>query len=143
MHRPASTELLAWALVGAAVGLTLGFVAGEFLGPTARQRAQRLVTPGTRPKGDDAPPLRPRELVRVVRTALARDPELKALDIEPLPVGPGVVELHGWVPSRALRARAVRLVREVPGLDTLVNRLLVEGEDDPLASAGDLADQSA
>ena len=143
MRRPASSELFAWALVGAAVGAAAGFVVGEFFGPMARQHVRRLGTPLPPRAGGAEAPLKPRELVRVVRAALDADPELKALELEPLPVGRGIIELHGWVPSRALRTRAVRLARAVPGLDTLVNCLLVEGEDDPLAPAGDLADQTA
>ena len=143
MRRPATSELLAWALVGAAVGAAAGLVVGEFFGPMARQHVRRLGTPLPAGRNGDGPPLKPRELVRVVRAALDADPELKALELEPVPAGRGAIELHGWVPSRALRTRAVRLVRAVPGLDTLVNCLLVEGEDDPLAPAGDLADQPA
>ena len=143
MRRPASSELLAWALVGATVGAAAGFVAGEFFGPMARQHVRRMGTPVPPRAGGDGAPLKPRELVRRVRAALDADPDLKALELELLPAGRGAIELHGWVPSRALRTRAVRLVRAVPGLDSLVNCLLVDGEDDPLAPASDLADQTA
>ncbi|HJS46957.1 MAG TPA: BON domain-containing protein, partial [Gemmatimonadales bacterium] len=55
----------------------------------------------------------------------------------------GVVELRGWVASRAARARAARLVADLPGVDAVVNHLLVRGEDDLPAPDLRLADQSA
>ena len=54
-----------------------------------------------------------------------------------------MVELHGWVPSRGLRARAARAVAAAPGIDTLVNCLLVHGEDDTLLDTPDVADLPA
>jgi len=45
-------------------------------------------------------------------------------------VARGVVELRGWVPSRTLRALAGRTGRGVPGVQTLINNILVRGEDD-------------
>ena len=57
---------------------------------------------------------------------------------------PGVVELHGWVPSRAIRARAARVAAQVPGIERVVNCILVRGEDDKNAKISrPIADQSA
>lgn len=125
MRRPPASELLAWTLVGAAIGVVAGFALGEVLGPSGRRGARDLFR-GTSPK----PGPRSAELVRAVRAALLLDPQLRELELEPLPAGPGVVELHGWVPNRATRARAVRAVSGVTGVDRLVNCLLVRGEDD-------------
>jgi osmotically-inducible protein OsmY len=47
-----------------------------------------------------------------------------------LPVSARTVELHGWVASRAERTLAARVARGVPGLDTIINCILVHGEDD-------------
>ena len=52
------------------------------------------------------------------------------LDFEVVPVRIGLVELHGWVPTRTASARAMRLARaSAPGTD-VTNRLQVRGEDD-------------
>jgi len=126
MRRPPASELLAWTLVGTALGVVAGFALGEFLGPVDRRRVRDLLRPGPRP----GPALRPSELVRVVLAALERDATLRTLDLRPIAAGPGVVELHGWVPSRTVRTRAVRAVGAVAGVDRLVNCLLVRGEDD-------------
>jgi hypothetical protein len=137
-RRPAASEVLAWSLVGAAVGVAAGFVLGEWLGPVSRERATQAFRRATTP---DAIPLTPAEAARAVRLTVERDTLLKGLDLVPIGVGRGVVELHGWVPTRALRARAARLAGSTPGIDSLVNCLLVHGEDDaaePALDANDL-----
>ncbi len=126
MRRPPASEILAWTLVGTALGVAAGFVLGEFLGPVDRRRVSNLFQPAQRP----TPPLRPAELVRAVQAVLRQDTTLRDLDLRPLPAGPGILELHGWVPSRAARARAARSVGAIAGLERLVNCLLVRGEDD-------------
>ncbi len=126
MRRPPASEILAWTLVGTALGVAAGFVLGEILGPVDRRRVSSLLQGARRP----AHRLRPSELVRAVQALLRQDTTLRDLDLRPLPAGPGVLELHGWVPTRALRAQAARTVGAVPGVERLVNCLLVRGEDD-------------
>jgi hypothetical protein len=121
------SELLAWLLVGAAAGLVAGFALGEWLGPLDATRVRRALSPVGAGAG---PRLRTAETARAARLALERDPDLQDLGLEPIAVGPGVVELHGWVSSRALRARAARVAAAADGIDTLINCLLVRGEDD-------------
>jgi hypothetical protein len=59
-------------------------------------------------------------------------------------VSRGIVELHGWVRSRAERAQAARVACDVPGVDTVINSILVRGEDDRTHTPDYLAtDQSA
>ena len=129
-RRFSNSELLAWTLVGAAVGLAAGFAASEWLGPMDRTRTGgtlRSLAGGPA----DAPPVRSGSLaLRAVRVALSQDPELAALELAVVAAGHGAVELHGWVPSRRLRARAARLAAAAPGIDSLLNCLLVRGEDD-------------
>jgi len=139
MRRSPASELLAWTLLGAAIGVAAGFVLGEVLGPVDRNQVKDLLTGGARP----GPRLRPAELVRAVRTELRLDSALHPLNLEPLAAGPGIVELHGWVPSRALRTRAVRVASAAPGLDRLINRLLVRGEDDTHSAPGAVTGQPA
>ena len=40
------------------------------------------------------------------------------------------VELRGWVPTRAARALAARVACAVPGIERVINSILVRGEDD-------------
>jgi osmotically-inducible protein OsmY len=56
-----------------------------------------------------------------------------------LPVSAATVELHGWVETRAQRAAAERAVRRVAGLETVINAVLVHGEDDTSAKVTDIA----
>ena len=142
-RRFSNSELLAWTLVGAAVGLAAGFAASQWLGPMDRKRARerlwslaggaRAVKRGV--SGSTA--------LRAVRVVLAQDPELADLELDVVVAGRGMVELHGWVPSRRLRARAARLAASAPGIDSLLNCLLVRGEDDADAPALDTNDQPA
>jgi len=69
-------------------------------------------------------------LVRGVERRLAADAELGPLGLEAVAVSQRRIELHGWVPSRELRARAWRTARQAPGIETLINCILVHGEDD-------------
>jgi hypothetical protein len=46
------------------------------------------------------------------------------------------VELRGWVPSRPVRAAAARIAGTVPGVDRVINSILVRGEDDRPAHEG-------
>lgn len=139
-RRPSTSELLAWALVGTALGAIAGFALGEWLGPLDRGRVKRAFARS--PMGGDGRPLKAAETARVARLALERDPELHDLGLEPIAAGAGVVELHGWVGSRTLRARAARLVAATEGIDSLINCILVRGEDDA-GEIREVADQTA
>ncbi len=139
-RRPSLSELLAWTLVGAVVGVAAGFAAAEWLGPAAKRRARAA---GGEDGDDGLPALRPGEATRAARLTLGADPDLAPLDLEVLAAGPGIVELHGWVPERRLRARAVRLLAGTPGIHTVINCLLVHGEDDAELSLSDATDLPA
>lgn len=113
-------------------GLALGFAAGLLLrgvvGGIDRGRLRTLHQEimGEFPTGRRAT----REAVAAVTGALARDAVLAGIPFEVVPVRAGHVELHGWVPTRAARARAIRIaVTAAPGID-VTNRLSVRGEDD-------------
>jgi osmotically-inducible protein OsmY len=69
-------------------------------------------------------------LAESVRLALAADPALAPFELDALAVSRGTVELTGWVPDRPARARAFRVANQIPGLDGLINSILVHGEDD-------------
>ncbi len=129
-----------WALAGFVLGATAGWILGELTGSLTRERAARLV-PGRRsPSPDPDAPGSPRERVAA---AIQADPELRTFDLRVVPAGRTAVELHGWVPSRMLRARATRLAATAAGATRLVDALLVRGEDDrPAADPGSPADTS-
>jgi len=118
-------------------GLTLGFLAGFLLrgavGGVDRRRLQALreeLTGGYAV----ARPLA-RAAVTAVRNALEREPALAGIHFEVVAVGRGHVEVHGWVPSRSARARAIRVaMAAAPDID-VTNRLSVRGEDDLVSAA--------
>jgi hypothetical protein len=89
-------------------------------------------------------PLRASAAGRAAGVALEADSALGECRIRVVGASAGAVELHGWVGSRRLRAKAERLVRAIPGIETVVNSLLVRGEDDsaPIPE-GSLGDQIA
>jgi hypothetical protein len=139
--RPSSSELLAWSLVGLGVGLVAGIGLAGWLGPNR----PREDAPNLDPERALRPPkpLKAAAAERAVQRALASDPDFKHLELKALSVGPGVVELHGWVSTRALRTRAMRRAAEVEGIESLINCLLVHGEDDPAEPHLDATDQTA
>lgn len=126
---PRNRSLAGPALLGLAIGALAGFVLGELWGPAA----ERAIG-GRRPRR--GPTMA--ELVHDAQAALAADATLAGLDLEILPVSRQTVELHGWVPSRAVRTRAHRVVREAIGADAVINCLLVRGEDDTAPPALDV-----
>jgi hypothetical protein len=142
-RRCSNSELLAWTLVGAAVGIAAGFAASEWLGPMDRKRAGETLRSLAGGATDERLRASGSTALRSVRVALAQDPELAELELAVVAAGRGMVELHGWVPSRRLRARAARLAAAAPGIDSLLNCLLVRGEDDADAPALDTNDQPA
>jgi len=121
-------EIIGWTALGALTGLVAGFGLSELVGGVNRRRLSSLVT--SRPPRLAPPPLTAAATARAACAALDADPVLAELALEATPVAIGVVELHGWVPSRAIRAYAGRVARAVPGIERVVNRLLVDGEDD-------------
>lgn len=142
-RRFSNSELLAWTLVGAAVGLAAGFATSEWLGPMDRKRARAAFRSLATGAFDEVPPPSGSTALRAVAVALAQDPELAELELGVVTAGHGAVELHGWVSSRRLRARAARLAAAAPGIDSLLNCLLVRGEDDAGMPALDTNDQPA
>jgi hypothetical protein len=117
--------LLGWSIGAAALGLAAGLIVNETLGEVGPARIKGLVRKRRHPA-----PARTGQLARLVRQALRADPALAHLTLDALPVSAGIVELHGWVSTRAERTRAARLARVVPGLESLINCILVHGEDD-------------
>jgi len=83
------------------------------------------------PLSDDGTPL----IEERVLEAFKNDPILaeRAVDIGAL--ADGTIELAGWVESDKEAEHAVTLARGVPGVETVVNRLMVDDEEEELADA--------
>ncbi|HEY8176737.1 MAG TPA: BON domain-containing protein [Gemmatimonadaceae bacterium] len=66
-----------------------------------------------------------------VLEAFNNDPILaeRAIDIGAMGTGSGVIELAGWVDSDDEAEHAMTIARGVPGVETVVNRLLVDDEE--------------
>lgn len=67
-----------------------------------------------------------------VLEAFNNDPILAERAIDIGAVGPNVIELAGWVDSDDEAEHAMTLARGVPGVETVVNRLLVDDEEQQL-----------
>ncbi|MGH7678733.1 MAG: BON domain-containing protein, partial [Gemmatimonadaceae bacterium] len=74
---------------------------------------------------DDSVPL----LEERVLEAFNNDPILAERAIDIGSIGRGVVELAGWVDSDSEAEHAMTVARGIPGVETVVNRLLVDDEE--------------
>jgi osmotically-inducible protein OsmY len=74
---------------------------------------------------DDGVPL----LEERVLEAFNNDPVLAERAIDIGSVGTGIIELAGWVDSDDEAEKAMTLARGVPGVQTVVNRLMVDDEE--------------
>ena len=79
--------------------------------------------------GDDGTPL----IEERVLEAFNNDPILAERAIDIGAMGSGVIELAGWVDNDDEAEHAMTLARGVPGVDTVVNRLLVDEEEQQVA----------
>ncbi|HEU4800254.1 MAG TPA: hypothetical protein VFS94_06440 [Gemmatimonadales bacterium] len=137
-HRISGTEMVALGLGGFLAGALAGIALSAWTGGINRERisraARRVRTPAlpTPPAGSDA--------VRAAQDALLGDPVLATLGLRVAAQSGSGVELRGWVASRALRARAARVL-VAAGIGPVSNGLLVRGEDDrdviPMMPRGD------
>jgi hypothetical protein len=60
-----------------------------------------------------------------VLEAFTNDPILAERAVDIGAIGEGIIELAGWVNTESEAAHAVTLARGVPGVDTVVNRLMI------------------
>jgi BON domain len=120
-------QIVLWSSLGVGAGLLAGTALSEWLGDVNRQRlrraASRLQTPPARQLSAAAG-------ARAAGAALEANPMLRDVGLEARAVAKGVVELRGWVANRPARALAARVVQALPGLDHVINNILVRGEDD-------------
>jgi osmotically-inducible protein OsmY len=134
-------EVVLWAALGAGAGLVAAIALSEWVGEVNSSRVRRIAD---RLREQEPTRLTAAASARAVQVALNADPRLAALPIEARAVSRGAVELRGWVPSRSVRTAAGRTALAVPGIESVINSLLVRGEDDrPSPDQPRAADQSA
>ena len=134
-------EVVLWTALGAGAGLLAAMVLSEWVGDVNRGRMRRIAE---RLREQEPTRLTAAASARAVQVALNADPRLAGLPIEARVVSRGAVELRGWVPSRSIRTAAGRAALAVPGIESVINSLLVRGEDDrPSPEQPRAADQSA
>jgi hypothetical protein len=160
-EEPSTGSTVATVLLGAAAGFAVGmFVAqrvGGFRGlasrlrgvvPEESERQFGIATAHTESEDDeihahaddadrydeieevdaDAPLLEERVL-----EAFNNDPILAERAVDIGAMGTGIIELAGWVESDEEAEHAMTLARGVPGVTTVVNRLMVDDEEQLLA----------
>jgi BON domain-containing protein len=120
-------QVILWTGLGVGTGLVAGFALSEWIGGVSPGRVR-----GVARRLREAAPTRltTSASAQAVLAALQAEPRLAGIPVDALPVARGVVELRGWVPSRAARTVAGRAALAVPGIDSVINSLLVRGEDD-------------
>jgi BON domain len=134
-------EVVLWATLGAGAGLLASVALSEWIGEVNSGRVRRIAE---RFREQGPTRLTAAASARAVQVALNAEPRLAGLPIEARAVSRGAVELRGWVPSRGIRTAAGRTALAVPGIESVINSLLVRGEDDrPSPDQPRAADQSA
>jgi hypothetical protein len=71
-----------------------------------------------------------------VLEAFRNDPILSERAIDIGAMGRGIIELTGWVHADEESTHAITVTRGVPGVETVVNRLVVREEEERLGEAG-------
>lgn len=138
--RLSKTQILLWTTLGLGTGLVAGIALSEWVGgvnPARFRRAARRLGQATPAR------VTPAAAARAVDAALRAQPRLAGFAIEVMAVSRGTVELRGWVTDRGARALAARMACTVPGVDTVINSILVRGEDDSFPGGKRVTDQSA
>jgi osmotically-inducible protein OsmY len=134
-------EAVWWTALGVGSGLVAAVALSGWVGDVNRDRVRRAAG---RLRLAGPTRLTASASVRAVEVALRADPRLAGLTIEARAAGRGAVELRGWVPGRSTRTAAGRTALAVSGIESVINSILVRGEDDrPSPDQSRAADQSA
>jgi len=128
-----STLDLLLVALGAAAGVTAGYLVGGSFGRMTAHRVKRALKRRRRRRGE----IRPGDwtddnsetLEARAVDALRGNPVLARRPIRVRVLAPGLVELAGRVESSAERQRAGQLVRRLADVTELIDRLLVAGVD--------------
>src|SRR5689334_5042849 len=130
------------ALAGFAVGMLVAQKVGGFSGLTSRLR-RRAGHPGGALAGAEVADEElddyeedelesdeyDESLEERVLEAYRNDPILSERAVDIGSIGEGIIELAGWVESDSEAQHAVTIARGVPGVDTVVNRIVVGEEE--------------
>lgn len=135
------TQILLWSTFGVGTGLLAGLALGEWVGGVNQTRVRRV----TKSLGYSGGLHHTSAAsARAVETALGAEPRLANCALEVVPISRRSVELRGWVGDRAARTLAARVACAVRGVETVINSILVRGEDDRVVPGGKrVTDQSA
>jgi hypothetical protein len=134
-------QVFLWTTVGVGTGLVAGFALSEWVGGMNQTRVRRvaksLSQSSTVHQSSAAS-------ARAVEGALSGEARLAGCVLEVVPISRSSVELRGWVRDRVARTIAARVAGAVPGVETVINSILVRGEDDRIIPGGKrITDQSA
>ena len=121
-------QALGWSVIGFGAGIVAGLLTGQWVGRVTRARVGIDIL-GRDFAGDCGAS----RLVRAAAEALDADELLHAHSLKASLVSGRTVEVSGWVPNRATRTRAMRLVQALPDIESVINSILVHGEDDLVA----------
>ena len=135
------TQIFLWTTFGVGTGLVAGFALSEWVGGVSQKRVRRAAQRlgHDRQSGDT-----PAASARAAEAALRAEPRLAGFTLEVMPISRGSIELRGWVTDRAARTLAARVTGAVPGIENVINSILVRGEDDRIFPGGKrVTDQSA
>ena len=134
-------QVFLWSTLGVGTGLVAGFALSEWVGGVNQTRVKRAA----KSLGHTSPVHHTSAAsARAVESALAGEARLSGCALQVVPVSRSSVELRGWVGNRAARTLAARVACAVTGVESVVNSILVRGEDDRVIPDGKRAtDQSA
>jgi hypothetical protein len=134
-------QIILWTTLGVGTGLMAGFALSEWVGGVNQTRVRRVA----KSLGHSAPVHHTSAAsARAVEGALAAEARLSGCALAVVPISRNSVELRGWVGDRAARTLAARVASAVPGVETVINSILVRGEDDRIIPGGKrVTDQSA
>lgn len=110
-----------------ALGTAAGMALGGAVGAVHRRRVADTFGKLSRAKGA----LRPEELEAAVLTALREDEATSDLDLHVHVADAGLIELTGVVTDATTRRVAADIARAVPGVEVVVNRILLRGARGP------------
>lgn len=134
-------QVFLWTTFGVGTGLVAGFALSEWVGGVNQTRVKRAA----KSLGHTSPVHHTSAAsARAVESALAAEARLSGCALQVVPISRSSVELRGWVGDRAARTLAARVACAVTGVESVVNSILVRGEDDRVIPGGKRAtDQSA
>ena len=134
-------QVFLWTTFGVGTGLVAGFAVSEWVGGVNQTRVKRAA----KSLGHTSPVHHTSAAsARAVESALAAEARLSGCALEVVPLSRSSVELRGWVGDRAARTLAARIAGAVTGVESVVNSILVRGEDDRIIPGGKrVTDQSA